>query len=302
VTRAALRCAAWLACLAGPLAAQAEAPEPAFARLAAELERTDASGQRPPIARQRALLEEFVAAHREASDAAVLRARVLLGTLLLHRLEAAAALAEFRAVASRCKPDDRDLAARAQYGIAQALELLGDAAGARAQLGEVARAHAGTRYGDLASAAVRRLEAGQRAEVGKPAPRFGPVLDRKQTSVELRALRGGPVALVFWSPDSAASVRTLQRVQALWRQHRQPWSHLVAFALDGDAQRLDATVREQRIEATVVPCAREAIEPVVLDYGVTALPSVHLIAPEGTLVARTPSLQTFAELLARLLE
>ena len=128
------------------------------------------------------------------------------------------------------------------------------------------------------------------------------MLDRKQTSIELRALRGAPVAIVFWSSDSAASLRTLERVQAVWRQHHQPWTHLITFALDADAQRLAATVRERRIEATVVPCAREAIEPVVLDYGVTALPAVYLIGAEGTLVARNPSLASFTELLAKLLE
>jgi hypothetical protein len=293
-----------VAWLAASVCGQATQPtrelDAAFAELRRALDQRpgEVRGSSP---RPRRLLEVFVQRFESEPDARVLQARCWLGTLLLHALEPLAAKKQFEIVSERATAKDADLRARSLYGLAQSCELLGEEVATRGHLERVQREFRGTRYADWAAVARQRLDPGRVAlRAGAHAPAVAPMLDLNAKSRDLRRLQGGPVMVVFWSVEHEASLATLKQWLQLWRRAGFTDDRFLVYALGAGADRLRERVRQAALDVPVIPCGDQFLEPVVMQFGVRALPAGFLLGADGVVLARDPSPAAYAALLAEL--
>ena len=71
----------------------------------------------------------------------------------------------------------------------------------------------------------------------------------------------------------------------------------VAHAADDSLRKL---VDEHRWNMPVIACERDFLDPAIMAFGVTELPSLILIGPDGTALARNPSPRRLGEALQKL--
>ena len=196
--------------------------------------------------------------------------------------------------------DQPDLRGAALYGRGLCLELARDLEGAKAAYAALQKENAGTRYGGWAEAGLARLARGGRgASAGQAAAKFGPRLDLEGQSRELRKLAGRPALLVFWSPDSKASIDRLLAYRAVWTG-TEPREQMLAFAATGDRERIEQVLRRADLSVPMLTCDREFLDEVLLDFAVTGVPDALLLGPDATIVARDPSPAHLVDLLAEL--
>lgn len=136
-----------------------------------------------------------------------------------------------------------------------------------------------------AAGAVRRLES-----IGKPLPLSGSTLDGKQVSVA--ALKGVPVLVHYWSTDCEPCKVDLAQIRELLAKYGPQKFAVVGIALDGDKGKL-----VKFLQAKPLPWP-QLYEPGGLDsrlaedFGVLALPTMILVAADGTVVDRNVSITT----------
>ena len=234
----------------------------------------------PTVAQRLAMLRAFLKrhakhAHHGQAQMLVLKARLRLGRALLLSFHSREALTELQQVADARprRPGHRELRGRALYGIAQAQEMLGQVEACRTTLRGLLAEFEDTRYGKFAKVAIERLKRPGSPRNAKPAPAFGPLLDLRGQAVSDTSLRLKPALLLFWSPDIAASMVTVERLAEAWRKAGGDPRQVVAFAVHPDRARVRAAVKKRRWDIPVVPCDTDLLDPVVLAYAVDGVPT-----------------------------
>lgn len=263
--------------------------EDACQRVLAEIEPT--AGQTADRPQQIASIRAFLDKHTEfASHAGVLRLRTRLGTLLLHSCRFDDAQVEFRTVVDHAPPAQRDFLGRARYGLAQALELLDDTAGARRLLQEIVTLHAGERYARFAKVALERLEqpGAIGPQAGQQAPPFAtdPLVDLDERQHRLRAYADRPLLLVFWSPQDQDSITRLRTAAAAWQRGGGTTQTVLAFALATSTEIARQRRKKHELSMPIIVCDDEFVHDTALAYRVNKLPTVVMISPGGTVIGR----------------
>jgi hypothetical protein len=228
---------------------------------------------------------------------ATLGIRLRLGSLLLEDLQGKNAVAEFSAVRAAAPPADHDLRGRALYGVAQGQELLGETAAAKTTLQQVIEELAGTRYADFARVALNRIDSAAVVAVGKHLPPIGLGTDIHGRRIEPRDLAGKPLLLVFFAPDHVASCRELDRLATAWTDGGMTEASLVAYAQGSDTTALLDLARQQHWRFPILPAPEGFLQPDWLALAVTGVPSMFLVARDGTLLARDLSAPRLTQLL-----
>jgi hypothetical protein len=297
----ALRGAAALACLwllSGAAAAQEPARDPAgsLEALLQELARQPARPLHQRIAAVRAFLQRHEARQRDVS---VLRARLRLGALHLEGFDAESARMVFAAVRELAPADDHDLRGRALYGLAQAQELHGDRATARATLASLVEELPGTCYAEWATIARNLLDRDGLLLPGQTLPALvgGEAVDGRL--VRPARMRGRPLLLVAFAPDHAASLERLVALQDTWIEGGMPPSALIAYALGGEPDRLRRLAQARGLRCTILPCPDGFLHPDLLAMGVTGVPSALLVGAGHELLVRDPAADRLRILLAQ---
>jgi hypothetical protein len=268
---------------AGTVQPQVELP----ADFAALLRRLGALGSAP----RTALLRQFISVRETAGrgdELDTLRARVLLGEDHQQRLAAAAAQVEFARVVRSAPATERDLCARALYGVCQTAELLGQTARCKAALVRLQRDFRDLRYGRFASATAARLEQKQVVRIGAPAPQLAPLLDLTGRPRAPRLRPGEPSLLLFIAPGEPRHVARAEKLMAAWRAGGGAPEALIVLAVDRDLAPVRAVVQRRKWTVPVVHCGGEFLTTALLQFGVQALPDSFLIGPDGTLLLRSP--------------
>jgi hypothetical protein len=286
-----MRAATALVLLGCVARAQQPAPDPvaaAFEELMATLEPTH--GEPPPLAAQLEAMLLFLEHNgKHTKHHRVLQLRLRLGTALLHGADFEGARTQFGMVLD-VPQAQRDLQARALYGRAQALELLGEVSKARKDLEQLVANHAGERYGRYAKAAMQRLDAlaNNGARVDEQAPDLSnePVVDLDGVGHRISAYADRPLLLVFWAPEVDASIVRLGDVLAAWERGGGQRKTVLALALTRSITGVERVRKERRLQSPFLVCSDEFVHPAALAYRVTKVPTVVVIAPGGTIVAR----------------
>lgn len=134
-----------------------------------------------------------------------------------------------------------------------------------------------------AAGAVRRLEC-----VGKPLTLAGPTVDGKQVGVQ--SFKGVPVLVHYWSTDCEPCKVDLAQIRELQAKYGPKKFGVLGVALDGDKAKL-----VKFLQAKPLPWP-QLHEPGGLDsrfaeeFGVLALPTMVLVAGDGTVVDRNVSI------------
>ena len=261
----------------------AVAARDAWRQLAPQLVPGTEDGTAPrPRHERRALLERYldrfdVAALRR--EAPVLDARLAYATLLLTGFEARRARDVFAGLLDDTVPDDVARRARAEYGLAQAIELAGELEDAAERYRRIADRFAGTRYGDWAAAAARRLDrnGGHRPRAGDVATEFGPRRDVDDRSISLASLGDAPTVLLFWSPDDPRGMDRLDLVvQNALAAGLEP-DQLVGFAVAADAERARKAAQERGWNFAQIACPAPFLDDALFAYGATGTPTWVLL-------------------------
>lgn len=290
-----------LAVLVGAPGAPAQDRTEEWAALRAALADPDLS-----LPEQVARLTSFVKRHSTGDSAQsdeVLTAQAMIGSLRLRALDVQGARAAFDRVVELAGKEDVDLRGRALYGTAQAAELQGEVDAAAEIHRRIVRELAGTRYADFARLALVRLERAEsdRPTIGKPAPEFGPVLDRTVSARRLADLHGRPALLVFFDP---ADTEGTERVAALIHVARSAGladSEMLAIAAgSADEPALAAVARGSAFTMPIVPSPEGFLSPVFISYEVQSVPATVLIGPDGTILGRDLPARRLQEILRRL--
>jgi hypothetical protein len=241
-------------------------------------------------ARRVATITAFVDS-RPASDPDTLKARLLLASNRLRSFALEAAGREFRTVLADVPARDRDLAARAWYGLAQCEELLGRTKKCTAALRRLLRDYRDLRHARFAAASLRRLQNRDALAVGRQAPEFKSrdLTGRLQSSA---SARGRPLLVVFFAPRDVDSVTRVSRLLRAFRRHGGRGEDAMCFAVERDIGRLRAFLKKQDPDdwsGPVMPCHGAFLDPVLVQFSVQALPDTFLIGPDGTLLLRSPT-------------
>ncbi|MCA8955235.1 MAG: hypothetical protein KDC87_04125 [Planctomycetes bacterium] len=255
--------------------------KPTFAELLARL---DAAPEASRVAVLRGFLDGRAGV---AGDLDGLRARLLLGSALLHRLDGRGALAEFQAVQRQLPPEQRVLRARALYGAAQSAELLREPELCAAALARLTTEFADLRYASYARAAQRRIAASTRVQVGRP---IGELPDARDTSGAARGFRAGrPLLLLFTAANDPVARRRMRALVRAWRSGGGSRDDVLLFAMHSATPGQTTRTSEERVpDVPRVTCAGAFLDPTVLQLGVQAVPDSFLIGPDGTLLLRDP--------------
>jgi thiol-disulfide isomerase/thioredoxin len=173
---------------------------------------------------------------------------------------------------------------------AEALLLLGFRDEFEAREGEaIARYEAlakdfpGTPQARKATGAVRRLKS-----VGQPLGLSGTGVDGKK--VDVAAFRGVPVIIHWWSTDCEPCKVDIAQIRELQGRYGPKKLGVVGVALDGDKAKLAKFLQEKPLPWAVL------YEPGGLDgrlaeeFGVLALPTMFLVAADGTVADRNVSI------------
>ena len=300
------------ACLLGdPRTQESKASRPATG--AFELELTKAlkeiganrDGKIAPEA-LRARLESVLATVPDAAESTPLgqQARIRLGEIELHKGAYAAAERHFSLVQRHAPQADNlaaaDLYGSSLYGLALARELLGNIQEARTLYEKLSSEQAGTRYFDWAKNALARLANAERGgQAGRRAPPIASRLDVDGKPRQLGRTVDAPVLLVFWSPQSVASVERLAALAKVWCA-AEAKERLFAIAAQGDVEQVLTIKKNLGLEVPFLTCPGRFVDPLLLDYSVVAIPDAVLVGKDGIVIARDPSPSRLSELLNEL--
>lgn len=153
---------------------------------------------------------------------------------------------------------------------------------------KLARDFPATDSGKKAAGALKRLDL-----VGKPMELRGPGLDGKPISVD--QLKGKTVLVTFWASWADPVRRDLPELLKLYQKYRSRDFEVVGVNLDNERADLDAFLKDnplpwpQVFEPGGIEKSRFASE-----FGIIALPTMVLVAPDGKVVNR--NIRTASEL------
>ncbi|MFM8415247.1 MAG: redoxin family protein [Planctomycetota bacterium] len=185
-------------------------------------------------------------------------------------------------------------AAEALLQLAFRDEFEGRDAEAIARYGELAASFPETPQARKAAGAVRRLES-----VGKPLGLSGKTLDGKQLAVE--SLKGRPVLVHFWSTDCEPCKVDMAQIRELQAKYGPQKFACVGVALDGDRQKLGKFLAEKPLPWPQLHEDGGLDSRLAEEYGVLALPTMILVAADGTVADRNVSITDLEKKLAALL-
>ncbi len=229
-------------------------------------------------------LNAFVNQHSEkhAESPSLLKARHELALLCLRSLRTSTADQQFKAILDSTGTDQLDIHSSALYGLAQLRELEGETGTAKQLLGRLIREGSGTRYTDLAKAALKRLARTAPLKTNQLVPDFRSLADLQHHRHSRNELRGSPSLLIFWSADQPESLRQIIFAAQL------PRSQVIAFVIGSDAATLKRrfAAKPGTPDAIIVHLDKAFLEDVILDYGVRSLPSTYLLDSQCKFVAR----------------
>lgn len=185
-------------------------------------------------------------------------------------------------------------AAEALLQLAFRDEFEGRDADAIVRYGQIAAEFPGTAQARKAAGAVRRLES-----VGKPLALTGKAVDGKQFSVE--SLKGRPVLIHFWSTDCEPCKVDLAQIRELQGKFGPQRFACVGVAVDGDRQKLMKFLAEKPLSWPQLHEDGGLDSPLAEQYGVLALPTMILVAADGTVADRNVSITDLEKKLTALL-
>jgi len=185
-------------------------------------------------------------------------------------------------------------AAEALLQLAFRDEFEGRDAEAIARYGQIAKAFPDTPQARKAAGAVRRLEC-----VGKPLALAGQTVDGKQVSVE--SFKGRPVLVHFWSTDCEPCKVDMAQIRELQAKYGPQRFACVGVALDGDRQKLATFLAEKPLPWPQLHEEGGLDSRLAEAYGVLALPTMILVAADGTVADRNVSITDLDKKLAALL-
>ncbi len=164
-----------------------------------------------------------------------------------------------------------------------------------ARYSEIAKAFPDTPQARKASGAVRRLES-----VGKPMQLTGKALDGKQISLE--AFKGRPVLIHFWSTDCEPCKVDLAQIRELQAKYGLQKFACIGVAVDGDRKKLEAFLGDKPLPWPQLHEEGGLDSRLAEDFGILALPTMILIATDGTVSERNVSITELERKLQALLE
>jgi thiol-disulfide isomerase/thioredoxin len=172
-------------------------------------------------------------------------------------------------------------------------EFEGRDAEAIARYGEIAAGFPDTPQARKAAGAARRLES-----VGKPLGLTGKTLDGKQVSIE--ALKGRPVLVHFWSTDCEPCKVDLAQIRELNAKYGQRIG-CIGVAVDGDRAKLAAFLADKPLPWPQLHEDGGLDSRLAEEFGILALPTMMLVAADGTVADRNVSITDLEKKLAALL-
>ena len=184
-------------------------------------------------------------------------------------------------------------AAEAMLQLAFRDEFEGRDAEAITRYGEIAGGFPDTPQARKAAGAVRRLES-----VGKPLGLAGKSLDGKQVSID--AFKGRPVLVHFWSTDCEPCKVDLAQIRELNTKYGQRIA-CVGVAVDGDRGKLAAFLAEKPLPWPQLHEEGGLDSRLAEEFGILALPTMMLVAADGTVADRNVSITELEKKLAALL-
>jgi cytochrome c biogenesis protein CcmG/thiol:disulfide interchange protein DsbE len=127
--------------------------------------------------------------------------------------------------------------------------------------------------------------------VGEPAPTFDLPRLGEEGSVDLAALRGQVVVVNFWASWCLACRDEHPALDEAWRRYRDRGVVVVGVDFEDTEEAALAYVSEMGGDWPLVtdPGSRTAIA-----YGVFGVPETFVIAPDGTIAAKTIGAVTYA--------
>jgi thiol-disulfide isomerase/thioredoxin len=184
-------------------------------------------------------------------------------------------------------------AAEAMLQLAFRDEFEGRDAEAIARYGEIAGGFPDTPQARKAAGAARRLES-----VGKPLGLAGKSLDGKQVSID--AFKGRPVLVHFWSTDCEPCKVDLAQIRELNAKYGQRIG-CIGVAVDGDRAKLAAFLKEKPLPWPQLHEEGGLDSRLAEEFGILALPTMMLVAADGTVADRNVSITELEKKLAALL-
>jgi thiol-disulfide isomerase/thioredoxin len=184
-------------------------------------------------------------------------------------------------------------AAEAMLQLAFRDEFEGRDAEAIARYGEIAAGFPDTPQARKAAGAARRLES-----VGKPLGLTGKTLDGKQVSIE--AHKGRPVLVHFWSTDCEPCKVDLAQIRELNAKYGQRIG-CIGVAVDGDRAKLAAFLADKPLPWPQLHEDGGLDSRLAEEFGILALPTMMLVAADGTVADRNVSITDLEKKLAALL-
>ena len=135
---------------------------------------------------------------------------------------------------------------------------------------------------------LRRLDL-----VGKPLQLAGPTLDGNFVSIE--EMRGKGVLVVFWSTNSQPFIEALPAIQAAAKKYEK-FVRVVGVNLDTEELALDRFLKKSELSWTQIFHSEKAQRgwnaPLAVHYGVSSVPTMWLIDPEGIVASTDLDAQT----------
>jgi thiol-disulfide isomerase/thioredoxin len=184
-------------------------------------------------------------------------------------------------------------AAEAMLQLAFRDEFEGRDAEAITRYGEIAAGFPDTPQSRKAAGAARRL-----GSVGKPLGLTGKSLDGKQVSIE--ALKGRPVLVHFWSTDCEPCKVDLAQIRELNAKYGQRIG-CIGVAVDGDRAKLAAFLADKPLPWPQLHEDGGLDSRLAEEFGILALPTMMLVAADGTVADRNVSITDLEKKLAALL-
>ncbi len=185
-------------------------------------------------------------------------------------------------------------AAEALLQLAFRDEFEGRDAEAIARYGEIAKSFPDTAQARKAAGAVRRLES-----VGKPLDLAGNSLDGKQVSVA--SFKGRPVLVHFWSTDCEPCKVDLAQIRELQSKFGPQRFACVGVAVDSDRAKLEKFLASKPLAWPQLHEQGGLDSRLAEELGVLALPTMILVAADGTVADRNVSITDLERKLSDLL-
>jgi thiol-disulfide isomerase/thioredoxin len=193
--------------------------------------------------------------------------------------------------------EDHPRAAEASEALLQLAfrdEFEGRDAEAIARYGEIAKSFPETPQARKAAGAVRRLES-----VGQPLDLAGTSLDGKQVSVA--SLKGRPVLVHFWSTDCEPCKVDLAQIRELQGKYGPQRFACVGVAVDSDREKLVTFLSGKPLPWPQLHEQGGLDSRLAEEFGILALPTMILVAADGTVADRNVSITDLERKLSTLL-